>query len=242
MKKTIIKTFSVLLVFVMIAFTFAGCDLVAHGTHIFPDGYTCGVGLQPGAPVEYWWVETYDEFAEAIDLLKSHGSTFSDDIVLAYDEELFDLKYGFIMVGNGRQGERIKFGDNPFDRWAYDIKVFVVAFFDDVTIDELVYSNVKNYEAYQIDFGSAYYQVMNDEAFDMDDLNIGAWTSLDEDFPNGRSQYYQEVSYGEQLLFRITTTFYAPYEEEESREFKMTDECINYIINSAKIIELNSEE
>ena len=238
MKKTIIKTFSVLLVLVMIAFTFAGCDLVPHGTHIFPDGYTCGFGLQPGSPLEYWWVETYEECLDAIELLKSHGSTFSDDIVLAYDEELFDVKYCFVLVGDGRHGERIKFGDNPFDRWAYDIRIDTYAFFDDVTIDELVYSYAGRYETYRVGFESAYKMLFDDNQL-VKDLHMSDWTKISE---AEISRYVRKVLSSEQAVMAIITEFFVSDEEMKTIEFKMTDECIDHLINSVKIIELNSEE
>ena len=240
MKKTIIKTISIALVFVLTLLTIVSCDLGWYGdnNHIFPDGYTCGFGLQPGAQNEYWWVETYEECLDAIDLLKSHGSTFSDDIVLACDENLFDIKYCFVIIGDGRHGEWIKFGDNPFDRWAYDIRINTYAFFDDVTIDELVYSYVGRYETYRVGFESAY-KMLYDDNQPVKDLHMSDWAKV---YKDGSSTYVRKVLFGEQAVMAITTMFSVSDEEMETREFKMTDECINYIINSAKIIELNSEE
>ena len=237
MKNKMLRTISVLLIFALTTLAIVGCDFLPNDPNgIFPEGYTGGIGIQPGSPSEHWWVETYEEYIDAIELLKSHGSTFAEDIAFACDEDLFDVKYGFTICGNGRQGERIKFGDNPFDRWAYDIKTFAMVFFDDLTIDELVYSNVKFYEGYQIEFGSAY-QAIFDESFDKADLTMGDWIKRYEGSKS--SQYIREVLYGEETVITIYTTFYISDEEKDTREFKMTDECIDYIISSAKIVDLN---
>ena len=58
MKKQFIKTVSFVLVFVIIAVMFVGCDIGGYNTpgNIFSDGYTGGFGLQPGSPIEYWQV------------------------------------------------------------------------------------------------------------------------------------------------------------------------------------------
>lgn len=243
MKKSIIKIVSVFWVLITVILTFAGCRFGRWGAwggtnHIFPDGYTCGMLRSTGSPVEYWWVETYEECVDAIELLKSHGSTFSDDVVLACDENLFDVKYCFQIAGDGRNGERIRFGDNPFDRWAYDVKIYTYAFFDDVTIDELVYSYASRYETYLICFESAY-QLMFDESFDIANLKISDWVMFTGYSSSKLDNPYRTVSYGEQSVLCVQTLFYVSYEEKDTIQFKMTDECIDYIINSVRIIETN---
>lgn len=247
MKKIIIKIISVILVLMTLIFAFSGCnffdllpDLLPYGkgVHIFPEGYSGGWGLQPGAPLEYWWVETYEELIAAIELLESHGSTFRTERVFTCDEELFDVKYYFVITGDGRHGEKIKFGDDPFDRWAYGVEIGTCVFFDDVTIDELVYSLVKYYEAYQVSLGSEY-QLIYDESFDVDDLSIGDWTSAREG--TRRALYYKKAYYSEQEVITTTTAYYLTPEEAKTRDFKMTDESIKHMVISGKIIELNKE-
>jgi hypothetical protein len=93
MKKTI-KTISLLLA-VSLCLSLFGCDYINewmgkngeqnvgesddvvlgnHSYHeLFPDGYTGGFHHQPGANIEYWWVETYEEAIEAIELLENRG-------------------------------------------------------------------------------------------------------------------------------------------------------------------------
>ena len=118
----------------------------------YPDGYTGGFTVNLNdKDTEIYWVETYEEAVEAIRLLKSHGSTFSSDspAIFNYEGNLFDVKYCFKMDGEyGVDKQGIKYGDNPYDRWAKNVEVTAYAFFDDVTIDALVYGYVNDYHAY----------------------------------------------------------------------------------------------
>ena len=112
-----------------------------------------------------------------------------------------------------------------------------------MTIDELVYSYTSRYEAYQIDCGPAY-QIAYEESFNTTDLTIGDWMRFDAHVGAHvfkQNQYNKIVSYCEQPAIQITTSFYVLSEEAETREYKMNDECIDYIINSGKIIEINKE-
>ncbi len=112
----------------------------------FPDGYTGGMGIPSGSDVEYYWVETYEECVEAIELLKSHGSTFEQWPIFTYNGELFDTKYCFKM--NGARSDEIQYGENPFDRKSEGVRVQSIVFMEEVTIDELVYENIAFYDAY----------------------------------------------------------------------------------------------
>ena len=99
--------------------------------YLYPEGYSGGFDQSPGENVEFWWVETYEECLAAIDLLKSHGSSFSPNLVLAYDGELFDSKYCFTFTGVGSKTDKIKWGDNPFDRHAENVTIRSFAFFEE---------------------------------------------------------------------------------------------------------------
>ena len=237
MKNQIIKPISVALILIMSALIITGCDLVYDGNHIFPEGYTGGFGSGSGPETEFWWVESYGECIDAIKLLKSHGSTFDPnvDIVLNYDEDLFDVKYCFIICGDGRNGERIKFGDNPFDRWAYDVMIFTYIFFDDVTIDELVYSNVKHFEAYRVEAFASYKQAFDNNSISKDGLEIKDLT----DAVGKGAYYYFHVNLDGNTIMAITSCFFISAEENESPKEQITDECINKLIFSKGAIELN---
>ena len=109
---------------------------------IFPEGYTGGFGIEYGSGQEIYWVETYEECVEAMDQLKSHGSTFYKTAIFSYEGEEFDTKYCFQFY---HKKDNVKYGDNPYDRWAEQVEVSSFAFFEDVTIEELVYSDIDDY-------------------------------------------------------------------------------------------------
>ena len=173
------KIVSMILVFVMTMLMLSSCNLITsinemisgnssqnndeHNSEgvngqypkwdFYPKGYTAGfpdyVNLS-GPRVEYWWVETYEECTSAMELLKSHGSTFVKTAIFTYDDELFDTKFLFKINNSNRFTEEIKFGDNPFDRKAGNVEVISYAFFNEVTIDEINHSDIKDYKATRI--------------------------------------------------------------------------------------------
>ena len=181
MRNKVIKTISILLVFVISLLALSSCGLLNIGNsnnptdgngsdsgkggmngnyypdyNFYPDGYTCGFpgAFSPGERAEIWWVETYDECLAAIELLKSHGSTFAESAIFAYEGNLVDTKYCFI-IGGDKITEEIKFGDNPFDRKACDVRIVTYAFIENVTIDEINYSDIMDYRVFSL---RAYYE------------------------------------------------------------------------------------
>ena len=131
----------------------AKTDIGHTNDAFYPEGYTCGFPnfiRQPGSELEFWWVETYDECLSAIDLLKSHGSTFAPNAIFSYEGDLFDTKYCIKISGNNINTERIEFGENPFDRKAFDVEITAYAFFEDVSIEEINYGDIRNYNVYEL--------------------------------------------------------------------------------------------
>ena len=201
---------------------------------LYPEGYTGGFTHQPGANIEYWWVETYEECLEAIELLKSHGSTFKDDTVLTYDGDLFDCKYCFMMTGVtgvGDSTEKIEWGDNPFDRRALNVQIKTYAFIDEVTIDEINHSYVSRHKGYWVASSPTLF-LLKDEITE-DNVVITEWEKRI-DWDKEPNEYHKNVYYNDQLLVHVRTTFYAT--EEEISEIKMTDECIKEIVKYGKFI------
>ena len=129
---------------VLIIFSLPSCGPFRRS--IFPEGYTGGWGIEFGSGEEIYWVETYEEAVAAMDQLKSHGSTFYKTAIFSYEGDLFNTKYCFRFQG---KKDNVKFGDNPYDRWAENVVVESIGFFEDVTIDELVYSNIDDYFWFQ---------------------------------------------------------------------------------------------
>lgn len=161
MKKTSCKLISIILTLVLSTLALTGCynsDEPIGGNHkkwnFYPEGYTAGFPdfmKQVGPRVEYWWVETYEECLAAIELLKSHDSTFAKTAIFTYEGNLFDTKYLFTIDRDNRFTEDIKFGDNPFDRHARNVEIKSYAFFDEVTIDEINYGDLSDYRAYTVE-------------------------------------------------------------------------------------------
>ena len=209
MKRIIIKTASVLLTFVLLMLALSSCNLDVSGNwgggttggmngnhpdwHFFPEGYTCGfprlINL-PAPRLEFWWVETYEECLEAIELLKSHGSTFCESTIFTYDGDLFDTKYCFKISRESLYTDDIDFGDNPFDRRAGGVEISSYAFLDDVTIDEINHGNIKDYRVYSA--GKAY---AFDSSFSIESLrcewdeSAGHYYAYDLSQENSREPY-----------------------------------------------------
>ena len=243
MKKTFLNTISLLLALVILIVALGGCDIFTdepiggnHKTHyLFPSGYTGGFYHQPGADIEYWWVETYEECLDAIQLLKSHGSTFKNEKVFTYDGNLFDCKYCFV-ISTGTKTEKIKWGDNPFDRYAYNVSLVCYAFLDDVTIDELNHSLVTRYEAYGIDLcyeNSALLNKANSK-----NIVIDEWIKKGNENAFKENHYCmsKKISYNKKELFYIVTQFYV--EEGAEHNLRLTDECLKEMVDLGKLINL----
>jgi hypothetical protein len=244
MKKIILKTLSAILIFTLFTVALSSCslleddidnsiddpfddDIVCEDWDFYPEGYTCGFGLQPGSKLEYWWVETYDECINAIRLLKSHGSTFSDPVTFSYEGDLFDTKYCFLLGG---EKDEIIFGDNPFDRYAQNVIIETYAFFEEVRIDEINYSYISNYEAYKFGAGTVY---MNGyEAINIDDLIIGDWVRQ-------YRKYTKKAFYNDSTAFFVKTCFYVK-DISTVENSKMTNEVLTEIIKSCTMIKIGS--
>ena len=150
MKKQISKIISVALVCViMLALTSCG------GINI---GKMYTGGFEGGQRIEYnyYWVETYEECMEGIERLKSHGSTFTDSsVIVSYEGPMFDMKYCIKIYRRNADKEAGIFV-NRYDRQVKDVEVLSFAFFDDVKIDDLLYSYTYKYKVYQIILGADY--------------------------------------------------------------------------------------
>ena len=217
------RTISLILSFILLASSLLLSSCIRLGEkypkNIFPEGYTGGIGIDPGSSVEYYWVETYEEALAAIKLLMSHESSFSDFCIFDCNSDLFDVKYCFTFPGNYTHNkEKVKYGDNPYDRWATNVTVHTYVFFEDTTIDEIAFSLLKEYDAYYVKANSGYAKLRDD--IDVKSLQIGEWT-----FKNKHERcVYND---GEEIM-TISSCFFG------EKEIKMTDECIKAILASEK--------
>ena len=214
-----VKSFSAFLLIVSLSLFVISCDKtdIGHTDDAFyPEGYTCGFPYfirQPGSELEFWWVETYDECLSAINLLKSHGSTFAPNAIFSYEGDLFDTKYCFIF---NQPKDSIKFGENPFDRWAGNVEIKTYAFFEDVSIDELVYSYISQYDVLALNI-IRYSDI--DKTFDLDSVT----------FDRGAKSPTVRVRQNDKHIFSLTR-------EKEKEEIDFSDDVAEAIINSMLFI------
>lgn len=181
-----------------------------------PEGYTGGFGISYGSNMEYYWVESYEECIEAIELLKSHDSTFSESIVFTYEGEFFDTKYCFKI--DGHNSENIKYGENPFDRRALNVKIESYGFFEDVSIDELNFSYVSDYDVIHLSPNNNFAK-----SLDLEKLDEGEFVFDRLDSSRGF------------VLFNETHVANLERGKKESG-IEMTDECVVAVIDSAEFI------
>ena len=119
-------------------------------SHLVPEGYTGGFSYDSclHAVTGFYWLETYEEVLEAIELLASHGSTVENkqygntvkrSIGFNYEGDLFDVKWCFRYSRS--KAEPLEEGKSFFDRRIDEGEFVWYAFAKDVTIDKLVYSD-----------------------------------------------------------------------------------------------------
>ena len=112
----------------------------------FPEGYTAGFGGDPCMfdTIGFYWLETYDEVLEAIELLESHGSQIESRFGLTCDGEPYDIKWCFSFRWS--KAEELEEGKNFFDRKIDGGYFNCYIFRKDVTIDVLNYSKITFYD------------------------------------------------------------------------------------------------
>ena len=119
---------------------------------IVPEGYTGGItwDYHNHLVYGYYWLETYEEVLEAVELLKSNGSTILRSIAFDCDDEILDSKFCFVYPRS--KAEPLEEGKNFFDRKIDNCEFMWFAFFENVTIDELLYSTVSRYDSVKISY------------------------------------------------------------------------------------------
>ena len=190
--------------------------------------------MHNGSGAEYYWVETYDEALEAVELLKSHGSTFEESLIFSYDGDLFDTKYCFYM--NYFTSDRIDWGENPFDRKSENVRVTSVAFFEEISIDDLVKGRVSWYDAYELKYN---YDLKDYSDIDYKSLS-GEWDVKERKVNITVDEHSLEVKYDVYYIKNYILTVDDGKTisiEQERSDFQevISDECIDAIVNSITV-------
>ena len=106
------------------------------------DGYTGGFTRRQSYHDKYemYWLETYDEVLEAVELLKSHGSTIKCSLGFNCEGEVLDIKFCFLFEKS--KAEPLQEGKNFFDRKIDDGEFGWFGFYEYISIDDLLYEEI----------------------------------------------------------------------------------------------------
>ena len=85
---------------------------------------------------EFYWLDTYEEVLEAIELLESHGSTVNRNIISTYESEQIDSKYLFLC--EKKNAEPLEEGKDFFDRKMDDSCFLWYGFYNELTVEYLM--------------------------------------------------------------------------------------------------------
>lgn len=197
----------------------SSCGLYLGWESGFPDGYTGGVGIQPGTHLQPYCLDNYDEVVEAIELLKSHGSTFGYSEIVRENAEGFDIKY--VIIIDGSKADKIEYGENPYDRRAEDVSIYSYVMLEDVTVKELEYSNVMLYDHYRVMNSSDTESILNNPKFSKESLKIEYIAVQGE-------EHIYNVLYGDKRFVSITAN------DDETKE--LTDGDVKMIAASVEFL------
>ena len=165
-----LKRLICLLICIATVFSLASCEYIERKIDDFfdwavdltyqnYDGYTGGF---PNDPESYrftliQWVETFDEAKLAYEHLMSAGNNLGGPTLMTtYENELVDVKYCFDFDTQGMEKQKDK---EWYDKKYSSARLYIYLFLDDVTIEEIEYSDVYIYR-------SAWFYASNDEKYD----------------------------------------------------------------------------
>ena len=210
------KTVSILLILLLFVSTMflSSCGGLGIGKQ-----YTAGFS-DPVHFHEYWWLESYDECIDGIESLASCGSSFGQTILLSDDTDLYDMKY-CIFTDRRYADKEVGIFVDRFDRKVENVKIMCFAFFEDVEIDELKYSYISDYKAYQIIVDLAY-AIKCD--FDFDELTMDSLECTVVEKPSFDIAYEYRLKENGTLVLCV--------EPSHVKNEQISDEALRSIINS----------
>ena len=218
MKNHLPKLIAMILASVLMLIALTSCGIYLGWNPPFPEGYTGGIGIDPGSPVEPYLFDTYDELVDAVEKLKSKGSTFNKTSIITC-EEYFDIKY--LLIINSDKTNKIKYGDDPFDRCVKDVDISSFVFFEDVSISELSYSHFLMYNNYHFTLSENDKQLIEEFKLNLENVKLNNPVHLD-----GIGYY---IRYNGVLICKM---FNSHKDAEE-----LSNEEIKTIINSIELLD-----
>ena len=180
------------------------------------DGYTGGITDRQHEHDKYemYWLETYDEVLEAIELLKSHGSTITPSLAFNCEGELMDVKYCFLF--EKKNAEPLEEGKNFFDRKIDGGKFGWYGFFEEISIEDLVYLYVDLLDTVSFSGSGFYYEddfSVVEKIDDVSGISFYSGKENTEELVGLRYKLYYRGEYFARLYFQNTVIDPANYRE-----------------------------
>ena len=172
-----------------------------------PEGYSGG--MTDVANHDYhnkyglYWLETYAEVLEAVELLKSHESTIKPTIGFDCDEEILEIKFCFRY--ERKNAEALQDGKNFFDRKIDGGEFIWFAFPENISIEELEYSAPLRYNEIYVDYGNCCDAVKNrtfEEEYCIEELSF-EWYGKEFGYEAARTIGSYYVTYKGEYYFEI---------------------------------------
>ena len=187
----------------------------------FPEGYTGGVESNYQFHLEYEikWIETYEEMIDAVTHLRAHGNDVDPIALFDCEEYGYDLKFCVIFSRN--KSEALSEGQNYFDRKLANLTINTYVFFEDVSIDELIYNQVSDYKHVKVGYIKNIHSMLKNPHSNIE-LSIKKGEIAN---ANDRIKYY--VAYNDIDQFYFTATYM----------FELTDEQIEVLEKTLTVIE-----
>lgn len=219
----LIKIILNILVCLSFVISLTACDLlnvfgIRQGNDdIVPNGYTGGVTNDKHYHYVYEtvWLETYDELTNALTLLKSNSSEIPKTPIFNCEKYGIDVKYRISFSRD--KSEKLQEGREYFDRRLERITVTWYAFFEELTVEELIYSRWNRYYSASVFFDSERIDIPSD----VNDVMI----SIKEPYPNEDIEY--NVFYSEKNQFKILMNSPESYLSEE--QLDILEQTIEFI-------------
>ena len=234
------KLVSIILIVLLLALSLSSCDLfiddIHRNTHV-PDWYIGGYGKDNGLDMIYFWVETYEEMEEAVQLLESNGSTFGRKTILNYEGDLFDVKYCFAM--NTFKTKRVPWGENQFDRKAENVTIDSVIFFDDISVEWIENNYLVRCDCYHLTSGFSTDDVADPDyktlprEWDVEEIKVNITVQR----PSAEVTY--DLRYSKECVVTMEENkILSIHQKFSTTDDVISDECIDAILDSIVKIEI----
>lgn len=226
--KKIFKTLVCLLICFSVLLSLVSCEIIStanslirefrilYGLYEDSDGYTGGFHMEPHFVGDHYffWFETYDELMEVLNRTRAYGTKIP--VTPYFDcEEEYGVDVKFCVTIPSKYAEDLEEGKDCFDQYLndYSIDIHSFVFFDEVSIDELVYSDYSSYR---------YMYIKTLPTANMDRFTPPAEPGIVNIYPTSEYRLEYEVAYGETPKFRFNCHLFRDSIDEHMDMLKST--------------------